>query len=160
MKFSRKYVILSYVTLGLSLPGCVLFQFAVCLLAGEIGQKAPEVAHLVVPYSIMGVAALACAQILIVTLLMLVRAVSHGTFFTPETRRWVEMARIMVALGPGLAAATFLHMMFFTPARHPVLVLGFLGSATLGVGLFSLVSLAQSIFTAAWEDKAELEAVI
>lgn len=160
MKFSRKYVVLSYVTLGLSLPGCLLLQAGVCLEAWQTGQEAPEVAHLVVPYSLMGVAALLCAQILIVALLMLVRAVSHGAFFTAQTRRWIETARVMVALGPGLVAATCLHMMLFTPARHPVPVLGFLGSVTLGVGLFSLVSLAKSIFTAAWEDKTELEAVI
>lgn len=160
MKFSRKYVILSYVTLGLSLPGCLLFQAAVCLLAWQTGQETPEVAPLVVPYSITGVATLVCAQILIVALLMLVRAVSRGAFFTTQTRRWVEVARIMVALGPGLAAATFLHMMFFTPSGHPVMWLGFLGSITLGVGLFSLVSLAKSIFIAAWADKTELEAVI
>ena len=50
-------------------------------------------------------------------------------------------------------------MSIFAPATRPEPPLLFLGGIVLGVGLFSLVSLAKSIFQAALDDAAELAEV-
>ena len=160
MKFSRAYVILSQVALIAALPGVLLLQLFCVLAAWETGEEFPEVRHLVIPYALAAVAALICVQVLIVALMMLVRAVSKGAFFTAKTMKWINLARLMVAIGPGIVAITGGHMSIFTPATRPEPPLLFLGGIVLGVGLFSLVSLAKSIFQAALDDAAELAEVI
>ena len=153
MKFSRVYVILSQVALIAALPGVLLLQLFCVYAAWETGEEFPEVRHLVVPYALAAVAALLCVQ-------MLVRAVSKGAFFTAKTMKWINLARLMVAIGPGIVAITGGHMSIFAPATRPEPPLLFLGGIVLGVGLFSLVSLAKSIFQAALDDAAELAEVI
>ena len=92
MNFSRTYVILSEVALIAALPGVLLLQLFCVLAAWETGEEFPEVRHLVVPYALAAVAALICVQILIVALMMLVRAVSKGDFFTAKTMKWINLA--------------------------------------------------------------------
>lgn len=160
MKFSRKYVVLSQIALSVALPGVLLLQGLLVIEAWSTGQAFPEVHHLVVPYSIAAVLSLVCLQVLIVALIMLVKSVSQGSFFTAKTTKWIELARYMVVVGPAIVALTGLHMMFFTPANHIMIPMMFLGGIVLGVGLFSLVSLAKSIFMAALADADELAEVI
>ena len=76
---------MSQVALIAALPGVLLLQLFCVYAAWETGEEFPEVSHLVVPYALAAVAALICVQVLIVALMMLVRAVSKGAFFTVKT---------------------------------------------------------------------------
>lgn len=159
MKFLKVYAVLSEVMLVLALPISVLMQWVLVEEARYVGRENPEVADLVLPYSIAAVAAVLCAQVLLVVLFVFVLKVARGTFFKSATRKWISLAQAMVLIGPGIVCAVGFHAAF-TPASSPVMALAFLGGGLLAVGLFSLVGLAKSLFDAALADRGELEGVI
>ena len=76
-----------FVALALLLFGSLLGQFMVPLLATETARSAPEVEHLVWPYSIAAIAGILCFQVAVVMVWRLAHMTLDGTVFTAAALR-------------------------------------------------------------------------
>lgn len=153
--------------LATMLAGSVFVQAVmVPLLAIDLEEADPEVAHLQVPFAIIAILVIATAQVFVACVWRLVTMTHRGTVFTTAAFRYVD---VMIGAAGVAALLTFALGAVLAPgdAVPPGLVLLVGGAAVIaaGIGLTVLVLrtlLAQAI---AREDeahqlRAELDVVI
>ena len=150
---------LSVILFGCTTP---LVQLIVVLLAREIGTDAPEVAHLVVPYSTAGVISIAFFQLFLVGIWYLLHRVSIGAFYIEGSLRTLDLMRLSFALSVLIPVGVLIHANFMTgtgvgPAS---ILLGFLMLITAGPGVFLLLTVLRQLFVEARANREELEKVI
>ncbi|HEX7496778.1 MAG TPA: DUF2975 domain-containing protein, partial [Candidatus Limnocylindrales bacterium] len=71
--------------------GAVVAQVLVWVVASEEGGIYPELAYLVVPYSVAGILAIACGQVALLVVWRLLSMVNGGVIFTRRALRWVDV---------------------------------------------------------------------
>ena len=145
------------IALGL---GTLLLQGLVVLQARETGALFPEVEHLVLPYSIAGVASVFAAQVGLFALWMIVEAVARGNLFGPATLRWINVLRGATVPAAIIPTLTALHAGFIVGVGGPGVLLALLAALTSGAAAFILMTLARRIYLAQAAEHAELAAVI
>src|SRR5674476_340788 len=79
------------VALVVLLLGTVLAQVLLPVFASEEGSIFPEVAYLVVPYSVAGILFIGCGQVALLVLWRLLSLVNGGVIFTRRALRWVDV---------------------------------------------------------------------
>src|SRR5674476_318723 len=79
------------VVLVVLLLGTVLAQVLLPVFASEVGTTFPEVAYLVVPYSLAAILAIACGQVALLVVWRLLSLVDRGVIFTRRALRWVDV---------------------------------------------------------------------
>ncbi|WP_175955079.1 DUF2975 domain-containing protein [Schaalia sp. Marseille-Q2122] len=158
----KRYIRLAQ--LAVILFGCTtpLVQLIVVFLAREIGKEAPEVAHLVIPYSTAGVISIGFFQLFLAGIWYMLHRVSTGAFYTAATLRTLDLVRVAFALSVLIPIGLLLHATFGTetgvgPAS---VVLLFLMLITAGPGVFLLLTVLRQLFIEARANREELEKVI
>ena len=81
------------VALVVLLLGTVLAQVLVPVYASEVGTRFPEVAYLVVPYSVAAILFIGCGQVALLVVWRLLSLVDGGVIFTRRALRWVDVIR-------------------------------------------------------------------
>src|SRR3954467_13876843 len=76
------------VALLVLLLASVLAQVVVTAYASQVGAQVPEVAHLVVPYSLAAVLFIGCGQVALLAVWRLLSLVDGGGIFTGRAERW------------------------------------------------------------------------
>lgn len=79
------------VALVVLLLGSVLAQVLLPVQAYEEGTLFPELAYLVVPYSLAGVVGIACGQVALLAVWRLLSLVNRGVIFSRGALRWVDI---------------------------------------------------------------------
>jgi hypothetical protein len=112
--------------LGTLLVGTVVTQAALPGLAAEVGGGYAETAHLVTPYAVTGIAAVAGGQVTLVALWRLLTAAEAGRLATPSAARTLVVAGSASAAAMSLAAAVLAHLLGVVGVGGPgaVLLLG------------------------------------
>ncbi|WP_062291260.1 DUF2975 domain-containing protein [Demequina phytophila] len=145
--------------LVLVFAGAFLGQLLVPVVAREQGDVFPEVEHLVVPYSIAGIAAIACLQAGIVCVWALLTLIGDARIFTPRALRWVDAMAACGGAAAGICALTAGHLLM-TEGGGPGIVLAGFAAMVIG-GTFVLLTVAmRGLLAAAIADRAELAEVI
>jgi hypothetical protein len=163
----RVMVVALRAVLAMTLAGSVFVQVVmVPLMAIDLEEADPNVAHLQVPFAVIMILGIVTVQVNVVCIWRLVTMVRRGTVFSPDAFRYVDV------LVGAAAAATLLALalgVVLAPgdAVPPGMVLLIGGAAVVaaGVGLVVLVMrtlLAQAISrdVEAHELRAELDEVI
>jgi hypothetical protein len=153
--------------LALSLAGSVFVQVVmVPLMAIDLEEADPEVAHLQVPFAVLLILIIVTAQITLLCIWRLVTMVRRGTVFSRAAFRFVD---VMIGAAAAASLLTFALGVVLAPgdAVPPGMVLLIGGAAVVaaGVGLVVLVLrtlLVQAISrdAEAHELRAELDEVI
>lgn len=153
--------------LTLTLAGSVFVQAVmVPLMAIDLEEADPNVAHLQIPFAVVMVLIIVTAQVTLVCIWRLVTMVRRGTLFSDAAFRYVD---VMIGAAAAAALLTFALAVVLAPgdAVPPGLVLLVCGGALVaaGIGLIVLVLrtlLAQAISreVEAHELRAELDEVI
>ena len=153
--------------LAASIAGSVFVQVVmVRLMAIDLEEADPDVAHLQVPFAVILVLAIVTAQVTAVCIWRLVTMVRRGTVFSHDAFRYVD---VMIGAAAAAALLTFALAVVLAPgdAVAPGVVLLVCGGAVVaaGIGLIVLVLrtlLAQAISreAEAHELRAELDEVI
>ncbi len=99
------------VALVVLLLGTVLAQVLVPVFASEEGKIFPEVAYLVVPYSVAGILVIACGQVALLVVWRLLSLVSGGVIFTRRALRWVDVITVCAAVATVLNAGVLIHLL-------------------------------------------------
>jgi hypothetical protein len=147
------------VALVVLLLGSVLGQVLVPLFASQAAKTFPEVEYLVVPYSVAGILAIACGQLVLLVVGRLLSMVSGGVIFTRRAVRWVDVITVCGAVATVLCAGVMTHLL----AVHgggPGVILGLVVTVTCGVTFVLLMIVMRGLLEAATTDRAELDGVI
>lgn len=154
-------ILLLRAALVILLAGSVLLQVLVPVYASEVGRSTPEVAHLVVPYSVAAILFIACGQAILVAIWRLLSMIGSDVIFTSRALRWVDVIIVGGAVATALGVAVLVQMVFFFIPGGPGPVVFYLaGVIGAGVTFVLLMVVMKGLLAAAIADRTELEGVI
>lgn len=143
------------------LLGSVLAQVIVPVLASRSGEDVPEVAHLVIPYSVAAILFIGCAQVKLLALWRLLSLVKGGVIFTRHALRWVDVIIVAASVATLLTAGVLFQMLFFfIPGGAGPVVLWLSAVIFAGVLFVLLMAVMRGLLVAAVADRTELDGVI
>ena len=157
---NRLAVQLLRVALVVLLLGTVLAQVLVPVFASEEGRIFPEVAYLVVPYSVAGILFIGCGQVALLVVWRLLSMVNGGVIFTRRALRWVDVITASAAVATVLCAAPMAHLLFFVGVGGPGIVLGLAACLAGGLGFVLLMVFMRGLLESAIANRSELDEVI
>jgi hypothetical protein len=145
------------VLLVVMLLGTVLAQVLLPVQASEVGTRFPEVAHLVVPYSVAAILFVGCGQVALLVVWRLLSMVNRRVIFTRRALRWVDVITACGAVATVLSAGVMLHLIAFVGSP----IVYFVAACVVG-GLASvlLMVVMRGLLEAAIADRTELDEVI
>jgi hypothetical protein len=146
------------VALVVLLLGALLAQVLVPLLASELGGQYPEVAHLVVPYSVAAILAIACIQMALVAVWRLLSLISGSAIFTVRALRWVDAITVCAAAATVLSAGVMVYQ--FDQIGGPGVFLALAACVAGGVALVLLLVVMRGLLEVAVAHRSELDEVI
>lgn len=157
----NRLVVLSLrVTLILLALGAFLAQALIPLIAADAGKKLPELAHLVIPYSIAAILAILCFQVALLAVWFLLSMVARDRIFTDPARRWIDVIVVCAAAATALGCSVCLHLVFVEQNGGPGAVFGFAVCAVIGVTAVSMMVVVRGLLGTATADRHELIGVI
>ena len=147
------------VALVVLLLGTVLAQVLLPVFGSEEARIYPELAHLVAPYSMAGILAIACVQVALLVVWRLLSLVNSGVIFTRRALRWVNVITACVAVATVLCAGVMIHLLFFVGVGGPF-ILWLPPCLAGGLALVLLMIVMRGLLESAIADRTELDEVI
>jgi hypothetical protein len=148
------------VALLVLLLASVLAQVLVPVYASQVGARFPEVAHLVVPYSLAAILFIGCGQLALLAIWRLLSLVDGGIIFTRRAVRWVDVIVTCGAAATFLTVLVLIHMLRFVPGGGGPMVYYLAGCIAAGIAFVLLMVVMRGLLLAAVADRAELDEVI
>jgi hypothetical protein len=148
------------VALSFLLLGSVLAQVLVPVFASETGRRFPEVAHLVVPYSVVAILFIACGQVALLAVWRLVSLVGSGVIFTRRAVRWVNVITACGAVATALCVGVLIHMLAFVPGGGGPMIYYLAATLAGGLAFVLLMVVMRGLLESAIANRTELEEVI
>ena len=148
------------VALVVLLLGAVLAQVLVPVFGNAEESVFPELAYLVVPYSVAGILVIACGQVTLLVVWRLLSLVEGGVIFTRRALRWVDVITTCGAVATVLSAGVLIHLLAFVGAHNATLVVALAGVLAGGSAFVLLMVVMRGLLESAIVDRTELEAVI
>ena len=148
------------VALVVLLLGSVLAQVVVPAYASEVGTRFPDVAYLVVPYSVAAILFIGCGQVALVVVWRLLSLVEGRVIFTRPALRWVDVITACAAVATVLSAGVTIHMLGFVPGGGGPMIY-YLGACIAGGLAFVLLMVVmRGLLESAIAARTELDEVI
>jgi len=147
------------VVLIVLLLGTVLAQVLVWVVASEEARIFPEVAYLVVPYSVAGILFIGCGQVALLAVWRLLSMVNDGVIFTRRALRWVDVITACAAVATVLSAGVLIHLLGFVGVHIPR-VLWLAACVAGGLAFVLLMLVMRGLLESAIADRTELDEVV
>ncbi|MEW6225813.1 MAG: DUF2975 domain-containing protein [Chloroflexota bacterium] len=148
------------VALVILLLGTVLAQVLVPVQASQVGTTVPDVANLVVPYSVAAILFIACVQVALLVVWRLLSLVDGGVIFTSRALRWVDIIIACAMVATVLSAGVLIHMLSFVPGGGGPTVYFMVACIAGGLAFALLMVVMRGLLVSAIADRTELDAVI
>ena len=148
------------VALVLLLLGTVLAQILVPVFASEEGRIFPEVAYLVVPYSVAAILFIGCGQVALLSVWRLLSIVDRGVIFTRHSLPWVDVITACAAVATVLSAGVLIHMLSFVPGGGGPTIYFLAACVAGGLAFVLLMVVMRGLLVSAIADRTELDEVI
>lgn len=148
------------VVLVVLLLGTVFAQVLVPVFASEVGTTFPEVAYLVVPYSVAGILFIGCGQVALLVVWRLLSMVNGGVIFTRRALRWVDVITACAAVATVLSAGVWIHMLGFVPGGGGPMIYYLAACVAGGLAFVLLMVVMRGLLESAIADRTELDEVI
>src|SRR5664279_1925402 len=148
------------VALVVILLGTVLAQVITPVLASEEGKTFPEVAYLVVPYSVAAILFIGCGQVALLAVWRLLSLVDRRVIFTRRALRWVDVITACAAVATVLSAGVWIHMLGFVPGGGGPMIYYLAACVAGGLAFVLLMVVMRGLLVSAIADRAELDEVI
>lgn len=147
------------VALAVLLLGSVLAQVLLPVFASQQATIFPELAYLVVPYSVAGILVIACGQVALLVVWRLLSLVNGGVIFTRRALRWVDVITACGAVATVLSAGVMIHLLA-SVGGPGVVVLGLAAGLAGGLAFVLLMVVMRGLLESAIADRTELDEVI
>ncbi len=148
------------VALLVLLLGSVLAQVLVPAFGNAEEAVFPELAYLVVPYSVAGILVIACGQVTLLVVWRLLSLIESGAIFTRRALRWVDVITACGAVATVLSAGALLHLIAVVGAHNATLTLMLAGVLAGGLAFVLLMVVMRGLLESAIADRTELDAVV
>ena len=148
------------VALVVPLLGTVLVQIGLPMLASEEGRIFPEVAYLVVPYSVAAILFIGCGQVALLAVWRLLSLVDREVIFTSRAMRWVDVITACAAVATVLSAGVLIHMLGFVPGGGGPMIYYLAACVAGGLAFMLLMVVMRGLLVSAIADRTELDEVI
>jgi hypothetical protein len=148
------------VALVVLLLGSVLAQVLVPVYASQVATVHPEVAYLVVPYSVAAILFIGCGQIALLVVWRLLSMVGGGVIFTRRALRWVDVITACGVVATVLSAGVWIHMVSFVPGSGGPMSLYLAACIVAGLAFVLLMVVMRGLLESAIADRTELDEVI
>ena len=129
-------------------------------IAWAEAQDFPEVDYLAIPYAALGIATVACVQVILVATWRLAGMVERGKIFDASALTWVTLMVRSAGVATALVAIVAVDATFIEglgPATVPVALLG----GTVAVGACALILMVmRGLLQTAVQHKVELDEVV
>jgi hypothetical protein len=142
------------------LLGSVLAQVLVPVYASQVATRFPEVAYLVVPYSVAAILFIGCGQVALLVVWRLLSLVDGGVIFTRGAVRWVDVIIACAAVATVLSAGVLVHMLGFVPGGGGPMIYYLAACITAGLAFVLLMVVMRGLLLSAVANRAELDEVI
>ncbi len=140
--------------------GTLLLQLFLPWVSFEIGQTSPEVQHLWLPYAVASVITVLCAQLILISVWVLVSRFADGKLFTDQSLSWINTIRWAVLGFAAIPALVTGHLLFIVKLGGLDLILFLFADLSLGAAAFLLLTVLRQVFCTAKAEHAELAEVI
>ncbi len=140
------------------LLGSVLAQLLVPVYASQVATTHPEVAYLVVPYSVAAILFIACGQVALLTVLRLLSMIGGGVIFTPRALRWVDVITACVVVATVLSVGVWIHMRAYVPGGGGPATLYLTAGVVAGLAFVLLMIVIRGLLESAIADRTALAA--
>jgi Protein of unknown function (DUF2975) len=130
------------------------------LLGSSAAMQFPEFAYLQIPYSILGILAVTCAELALVAVWMLLTMVRREAIFSERAFRWVDVIIGSGIVGTLLTLGVEVQMLGFTHAGGPGAVLALTGGVIGGAATVLLVVVMRGLLRKATALQSELAEVV
>lgn len=148
------------VALVVLLLGSVVAQVIVPVYASQVGTTIPEVAYLVVPYSVAAILFIGCGQVALFVVWRLLSLVNGGVIFTRRAVRWVDVITACAAVATVLTAGVLIHMLGFVPGGGGPMIYYLAACIAGGLAFVLLMVVMRGLLVSAIADRTELDEVI
>jgi uncharacterized membrane protein YpjA len=148
------------VALVVLLLGSVLAQVLVPVYASQVATTHPEVAYLVVPYSVAAILFIACVQVAVLVVWRLLSLVDGGVIFTRRAARWVDVILACAVVATVLSAGVWIHILAFVPGGGGPMSLYMAACVVGGLAFVLLMVVMRGLLVSAIADRSELDEVI
>ena len=148
------------VALVILLLGTMFVQVLVPVYASQVGTIDPEVAYLVVPYSVAAILFIACVQVALLVVWRLLSLVNSGVIFTRRALRWVDVITACAVVATVLSAGVLIHMLSFVPGGGGPTIYFMLACIAGGLAFVLLMIVMRGLLESAIADRTELDEVI
>jgi len=148
------------VALVVLLLGSVLAQVLVPVFGNQEERIFPELAYLVVPYSVAGILVIACGQVTLLVVWRLLSLVNGGVIFTRRALCWVDVITACGAVATVLSTGVLIHLVAFVGAHNATLVLALAGVLAGGLAFVLLMVVMRGLLESAIADRTELDETI
>lgn len=129
-------------------------------LAAEEAVIFPEVAYLAAPYTVIGIASLACIQLALLCIWILLSKVARRAIFNSGALLWVNAIIAMIIMAAALPLGAGLHLMLIVNAGGPAIFLGVCATAIGAVALVLLMTVMRGLLKNATTLENELSEVV
>ena len=148
------------VALVVLLLGSVLAQVLVPVYASQVGTTHPEVAYLVVPYSVAAIPFIGCGQVALLVVWRLLSLINGGVIFTRRAVRWVDIISACAVVATVLSAGVLIHMLSFVPGGGGPTIYFIVAYIAGGLAFVLLMVVMRGLLESAIADRTELDEVI
>ena len=148
------------VALVVLLLGSLLAQVLVPVYASQVATTFPEVAYLVVPYSVAAILFIACGQVALLVVWRLLSMVDGGVIFTRRALRWVDVIIACAVVATVLSVGVLVHMVRFVPGGGGPMGLYVSACIVGGLAFVLLMIVMRGLLVSAIADRTELDEVI
>lgn len=128
--------------------------------AKSIGGEYWEVAHLVIPYSVLAVLSLALFLVAIIGMWMLVSKAEEGDVYGQATRRWLSVIQWSLIGGVVIPLLVAAHLLFIVQVGGPPVLIGFVAAIVVAGALYFLFRVIRKVYENARDEHEELSGVI
>lgn len=146
--------------LRVALVVLLLAQVLVPVFASQTGMRFPEVAYLLVPYSVAAILFIGCGQVALLAVWRLVSLVDGGVIFTRSAVPWVDVITACAALATVLSAGILIHMLGFVPGGGGPMIYYLAACVAGGLAFVLLMVVMRGLLESAIADRTELDEVI
>jgi hypothetical protein len=158
---NRLTVLALRVLLVLMFLGALLGQLWFILqFAADMARVFPEVSFLAVPYSILAIATVACAQLVFVALWALLSRVRRGAIFTERAFRWVDAIIVAGTVATAITFGVEIHMLGVVDVGPPALGILLTGVVIVGAAFVLLMLVMRGLLRTATTLQDELAEVV
>ena len=142
------------------LLGTVLAQVIMPVLASEEGKTFPEVAYLVVPYSVAAILFIGCGQVALLAVWQLLSMVKGEVIFTRRALRWVDVITACAAVATVLSVGVLIHMLSFVPGGGGPTIYFLAACIAGGLAFVLFMVVMRGLLESAIADRTELDETI